>query len=85
MSLSNKKGKLTYSLVLDRFCSLGLVFDFVSNHRLLPRQILNCPTYDGWAGFVRLARDGNLGIKIRSRLDKVSGPLEVCNGQNTGG
>ena len=22
---------------------MGLVFDFVSNHRLLPRQILNCP------------------------------------------
>ena len=43
MSLSNKKGKLTYSLVLDRFCSFWLVFDFVSNHRLLPRQILNCP------------------------------------------
>ena len=23
--------------------TLGVVFDFVSNHRLLPRQILNCP------------------------------------------
>lgn len=30
---------------------MGLVFDFVSNHRLLPRQRHNCPTFDGWAGF----------------------------------
>ena len=27
----------------------GFVFDFVSNHRLLPRQILNCPVCKlGW-------------------------------------
>lgn len=29
--------------------TFGVVFDFVSNHRLLPRQILNCPVCKlGW-------------------------------------
>ena len=34
---------MSYSKVLNWVSLWGLVFDFVSNHRLLPRQILNCP------------------------------------------
>ena len=42
MSLSNKK----VNCLIVRYwmgTTLWFVFDFVSNHRLLPRQILNCP------------------------------------------
>ena len=42
MSPSNKKVNCLIHLCWMG-TTLGFVFDFVSNHRLLPRQILNCP------------------------------------------
>ena len=34
---------IAFSFAIPSIILWGLVFDFVSNHRLLPRQILNCP------------------------------------------